>query len=384
LRRSLLDERIAYDPATMVQSRSRAALRTVLRVACDLLRLASAAGRSHAQLAAENLFLKKQLALYMERQVKPGRADDATRIALVALSWLIDWRRILTVVKPDTLIRWHRKGFQLLWRWKSRPRGRPPLPADLQQLIAEMAAANRTWGEERIASELLLKLGIRVSPRTVRRYMPRSAAPRGGARSQTWTTFVRNHASAVLACDFFVSVTATLRIAYVFLVLDVGTRRIVHWNVTEHPTAEWTLQQFRSCVTGEGPHRFVIHDRDGVFSLALDGGLTAMGLRVLKTPASAPQANAFCERLVGTVRRECLDFMVVLSESHLRRILTEWVHHYNHQRPHASLGPGIPVPTRSDGIVTCTGHGLRAGHRVGVKAVLGGLHHEYWLEPVAA
>jgi putative transposase len=211
----------------MAQSRSRAALRTVLRIACDLLRLVSAAGRSHAQLAAENLFLRKQLALYVEREVKPRRADDATRIALVALSWLIDWRTILTVVKPDTLIRWHRKGFQLVWRWKSRPRGRPRLPADLQRLIAEMAMANRTWGEERIASELLLKLAIRVSPRTVRRYMPPGAAPRGGAQSQTWSTFVRNHVSAVLACDFFVAVTATFRMFYVFVVLEVGTRRIL-------------------------------------------------------------------------------------------------------------------------------------------------------------
>ncbi len=196
----------------MAQSRSGTALRTVLNIACDLLRLVSAAGRSHAQLAAENLFLKKQLALYVERQVRPRRADDATRIALVALSCLIDWRRLLTVVKPDTLIRWHRKGFQLFWRWKSSP-GRPRLPADLQRLIADMAAANRTWGEERIASELLLKLGIRVSPPTVRSYMSRGATPRGGARSQTWSTFVRNHASAVLACDFFVAVTASFRVS---------------------------------------------------------------------------------------------------------------------------------------------------------------------------
>jgi hypothetical protein len=181
---------------------------------------------SHAQLAAENLFLRKQLALYMERQVKPRRADDATRIALVALSWLIDWHPNLTVVKPDMLIRWHRKGFQLLWRWKSRPHGRPRVPPELRRLIAEMASANRAWGEERIASELLVKLGIHVSPRTVRRYMTTSNAPRDDARSQRWSTFMRNHASAVLACDFFVVVTATFRVLYVFVVLEIGTRRI--------------------------------------------------------------------------------------------------------------------------------------------------------------
>ena len=147
---------MAYDPATMAQSRSCTAVRTVLRVASDVLRLLLTVRRSHAQLAAENLFLRKQLALYVERQVKPRRADDATRIVLVALSKVIEWRSILTVVKPDTLIRWHRKAFALFWRWKSRPRGRPRLPADLQRLIAAMAAANRTWGEERIASELLV------------------------------------------------------------------------------------------------------------------------------------------------------------------------------------------------------------------------------------
>jgi len=135
---------------------------------------------------------------------EPRRADDATRITLVAISWLIDWRRVLIVVKPDTLIRWHRKDSKLLWQRKSRPRGRPRLPADVRRLIAEMALANRTWGEKRIASELLVKLGIHVSPRTVRRYMATSSAPRNGARSQLWGTFVRNHASAVLACDFFV------------------------------------------------------------------------------------------------------------------------------------------------------------------------------------
>jgi hypothetical protein len=139
---------------------------TILHVGRDLVALISAAMRSRGQLAAENLFLRKQLALYLERQVKPRRADDATRITLVGLSWFVDWRQLLTVVKPETLIRWHRKGFQLWWRWKSRARGRPPIPVDLQQLIATMATANRTWGEERIADELLVNLGIRVSPRT--------------------------------------------------------------------------------------------------------------------------------------------------------------------------------------------------------------------------
>src|SRR6516225_1694624 len=221
----------------------RTLVETILRVGRDLVVLISSAMRSRARLAAENLFLRKQLALYLERQVKPRRADDATRITLVALSPFVDWRHLLTVVKPETLIRWHRQGFRLWWRWKSRARGRPPIPLDLQQLIATLAAANRTWGEERISDELLVKLGIRVSPRTVRRYMPsRPRRPRPG--TQAWSTFVRNHARAVLASDFCVVVTATFRVIYLFVVLEVGTRRIVHWNVTAHPTADWTAQQF--------------------------------------------------------------------------------------------------------------------------------------------
>src|SRR5438067_60009 len=171
-----------------------------------------------------------------------------------------------------------------------------------------MATANRTWGEERIAAELQVKLGIRVSPRTVRRYMSRGAAPRGGARAQTWNTFVRNHASSVLACDFFVTVTATFRVLYVFVVLEVGDRQILHWNVTDHPTAEWTAQQFRMVVSGEQPHRWVIHDRDSIYTEGVDRTLAGLGLTVAKTPARTPQATAHCERLIGTTRRECLDW----------------------------------------------------------------------------
>jgi len=166
----------------MLMSRSRVAVVAILRLVGDLVDFVVGAVQSRAQLSAENLFLRKQLALYVERQVKPRRADDATRITLVALSWLIDWRRVLTVVKPDTLIRWHRKGFQLLWRWKSHPRGRPRLPADLRHLIAEMASANRTWGEKRIASELLVKLASmyrRERYGATRRRIPRHAIGRG-------------------------------------------------------------------------------------------------------------------------------------------------------------------------------------------------------------
>jgi len=351
----------------------------------DTLRFVRSSLRPRWALAAENLFLRKQLALYVERKVKPRRAKAATKLTLVWLSRLFAWREALTVVKPDTLVRWHRRGFRLLWRWKSKVRGRPRIPADLQKLIANMAANNTTWGEERIAAELLLKLGIRVSPRTIRRYMPPPPpGPQRGPSSQRWMTFVRNHAQAMLACDFFVAVTGRFRVLYVFVIMEVGCRRIRHFNVTAHPTAEWTLQQFREAISGEEPYRYLIHDRDSIYSPELDSALRATGLKVLKTPFRAPQANAYCERLVGSIRRECLDFLIPLNEKHLRRTLKEWVDHYNRGRPHSSLGLGIPDPPSDLPREASSRYRIPQHYRVATKPILGGLHHEYGLERLAA
>ena len=249
--------------------------------------------RTRSSLAAENLFLRKQLALFQERQTKPRRATDSTRWLMAVLSRLFDWRGALVVVKPDTLIRWHRKGFRLFWRWKSRPVGRPELPQDLQQLIRKMAAENPTWGEERIANELRLKLAIRVSPRTVQKYLAGRGRPRPTPDpGQRWLTFVRKHAQAIVACDFLVVVTARFRVLYVFLLMELGTRRILHQNVTPTPTADWTLQQFREALPGDHPYRYVIHDRDSIFSSELDKAVTAMGVEVLRTPVrSAGKRN---------------------------------------------------------------------------------------------
>lgn len=353
-------------------------------LAQDALRFLLLGTRSSAALKAENMFLRKQLALYLEREVKPRRTTDSTRLSLVLLSRLFVWQNALIIVKTETFLGWHRLGFRLFWRWKSRPRGRPRLPEELQKLIVRMARENPLWGEERIASELLFKLHIRVSPRTVRRYMPIDSGPVKRVPSQRWMTFVRNHAPAILACDFFVVVTASFRFLYVFVLLEVGTRRIAHFNVTAHPTAAWTLQQFREVITGDQPQRFLIHDRDSIFSSELDVALKAMNLKVLKTPFHAPQANAFCERVIGTMRRECLDFLIPLNERHLRSLLKEWVSPYNRGRPHSSLGPGIPDPEPSFERVTQLGHRIPMDHQVVAKAILGGLHHEYKLERRAA
>jgi putative transposase len=246
-----------------------------------------------------------------------------------------------------------------------------------------MAVSNPTWGEERIADELLLKVGARISPRTVRRYMPkpptRSADPK-----QRWMTFVRNHAKAMIASDFFVVVTATFQLAYVFVIMEVETRRIRHVNVTFHPTADWTLQQFRECVTGDEGYKYLIHDRDRIYSADLDLSLETLDLEVLRTPYQSPQANSFCERLIGSARRECLDFMIPLSGAHLRQILKEWMTHYNRGRPHSSLGPGIPERVGPKVELQTERHRIPRDHRVVRTAILGGLHHEYRLEKVAA
>jgi putative transposase len=348
--------------------------RIVLRFLADLAGLVVLSLRSRRSVQAENLFLRRQLALYQERGIKPRRVDAATRVSLAVLSGLFDWRDALVVVRPETLIRWHRAGWHLFWRIKSRP-GRPPIPLELRRLIRRMATENPIWGEERIANELLLKLGLRVSPRTVRKYMPKRPPGRPHG-DQRW-------ARAIVACDFFVAVTATFRLLYVFVAIEHGSRRLVRVAVTAHPTAAWTLQQLREVVGFDRAHQYLIHDRDSIFARSLDESIRNLGLTVLKSPPHSPKANAICERVIGTIRRECLDWLIPLSESHLRAILRSWVHHYNHGRPHMALGPGVPDPPSEvvPSATQPTHH--RIGERLGVRArsVLGGLHHEYRLAP---
>jgi putative transposase len=215
----------------------------LILVAADAVRWCGLVLRSSRSIEAENLFLRRQLALYVERGVKPRRMDSATRIALAILSRCFEWRDALVVVRPETLTRWHRAGWKLFWRLKSRA-GRPAIPLELQKLIRRMAAENPSWGEERIANELLLKLDIRVSPCTVSKYLPRR--PRGRPRDDLrWSTFLRLHAKGIIACDFLVAVTATFRPLYVFVVIEHRGRRLIYFNVTAHPTAAWTLQQSR-------------------------------------------------------------------------------------------------------------------------------------------
>jgi putative transposase len=374
------------DFARWPEFRSRLAAFTELL--SEGIRFLRTIARSRTALGAEVLFLRKQLAYYQEREIRPRRLTDAARLSLVFWSRFFDWKESLAVVTPETFIRWHRKGFQLYWRWKSRG-GRPALPKEIRQLIARMVKENITWGEERIADELSLKLGIYVSPRTVRKYWPKDSGDRGRRRtsSQHWRTFVKNHAAGIVACDFLVAVTVRFRVLFVFVAMEVGSRRILHYNLTAHPTADWTLQQLREAIPGGHGYQFLIHDRDSIFSSDLDEEVQrSFGLRVLRTPVRAPQANAYCERLIGTLRRECLDFMIPLNERHLRTTLRSWVAHYNKGRPHSSLGPAIPETSVARPLSRPPPHRYRVPRDCQIRAqdILYGLHHEYSWEHCAA
>ncbi len=354
----------------------RAAL--IYRLLLDALTYAWLRLRPSSTVAAENLFLRRQLALYQERNMQPRRTDPATRLTLAMLSRRFESRPALVIVQPKTLIRWHRQGFRMFWRYKSRP-GRPRITIELRQLIREMARKNVSWGEERISNELLLKLGIRVSPRTVRKYMP-ILPGRGPRGDQRWRTFVRNHASAIIACDFCIAVTATFRLFYVLVVIEHGARRLLHCNVTKYPTAEWTLQQLREAIPYDHLYRFLIHDNDNIFSGELEKSIGNLGIKVIETPYRSPQANSICERAIGSMRRECLDYMIPLNEAHLRKLIKDWKHFYNRERPHASLGPGVPDPPIGvPAPLQSARHPIDDLHRIIAKPVLSGLHHDYGL-----
>ena len=248
-----------------------------------------------------------------------------------------------------------------------------------------MVLENPTWGEGRVFSELALKLGIFVSPRTVRAYWPEDRNPNRSPSSQRWMTFVRNHAQAIVACDFVVAATLHFRILYVFVVMEGGSRKLLHVNTTPHPTSLWTLQQLREAIPSDHGYRWLIHDRSGIFSEDLNHSIESLGIEVLKTPVRAPKANAYCDRLIGSLWRECLDWFIPLNEKHLRMLAREWAVHYNEGRPHQSLGPGIPDPP--PGLPAkrqIHRHEIPEGFLIKNKSILSGLHHEYQLHRVAA
>jgi putative transposase len=329
--------------------------------------------RSKEELIAENMFLRQQL-IALEREVKRPKLTQRDRQILVLLSSRIEaWREALMVVKPDTLIGWHRQGFKLFWRKKSQGRrGRPSIAAETIALIEEMAINNRTWRAKHIQGELL-KLGIKVSKETVKKYMRRA---RKGLppinQGQSWATFIANHAGETWACDFVQTFDIFFRVVFVYFIVELGTRRIVHYGVTRSPSDFWVAHRVREATPyDEGP-RFLIRDNDKKYGQCFTQVAQARGIEVIRTPVRAPKANAICGRFIGSVRRECLDHMLILGERHLYRLIGDYVMYFNHARPHQGIDQRIPVP-REDDV-----HRIRGSDcQIVSYPVLGGLHHDY-------
>jgi putative transposase len=320
--------------------------------------------RSRAALHLEVLALRHQLQVLQRSRPQRLRLARADRWlwAWLSRAWG-DWRTAVVIVKPETVVAWHRQGFRLFWTWKSRRRhGRPPVGADARALIRTMSEQNPLWGAPRIHGELV-KLGIDVSQATVAKYMARRRRP----PSQTWRTFLTNHVRQIVAADFFVVPTATCRLLFVLVILAHDRRRVVHTAVTAHPTAAWTAQQFREAFPWDQAPRYLIRDRDHAFQ-AVKATVEIMGIEEVLTAPRSPWQNAYAERFIGSVRRECLDHVIVVSAAGLRKILKSYIDYYTTSRTHLSLEKDSPE-TRS---VTPPDH----GPVIAVPQV-GGLHYRY-------
>ena len=328
-----------------------------------VLRLLTVFAGGHRVLALENLALRQQLAMHQRARPRPT-IRWADRLFWVGLrrAWT-DWRSALVIVRPTTVVAWHRRGFAWYWTWRSRPLGgRPRVAGDLRRLIRNMADANPLWGAPRIHGELV-KLGLSVSERTVSRLMPRRRRP----PSQTWRTFLQNHASSPVALDFFTVPTIAGRVLFVLVVLAHERRRILHVNVTTHPTSAWTRQQLREAFPWEVTPRCLLHDRDAIFDDAFRRSVAAIGLTDVRTAPRSPW-HPYVERVIGSIRRECLDHVIVLNERHLRRLLSAYVDYYHRSRTHLALDKDAPDPRAVTAVET--------GRVVALPAV-GGLHHRY-------
>jgi transposase InsO family protein len=327
-----------------------------------VLKLLISSFKSQRRLEAENAALRQQL-LLLQRKVR-GRAQFANsdRLFFIQLyRWFPSILTTMTIIRPETLVRWHRGGFRRYWRWKSRSAGgRPRIDADLR-MIRRMSIENALWGAPRIHGELL-KLGFIVAQSTVAKYM----AKKGDHSGQSWGTFLRNHAPHIAAMDLFVVPTIGFSLLYVLIVVRLGRRELVWINVTAHPTAEWIAQQITEAFPWNEPPRYLIRDRDGVYGAAVTHRLRAMGIRDKPISAGSPWQNCFAERLIGTIRRECLDHMIVFGAAHLRRTLLRFATYYNESRTHRSLSKDAPLHRAIESLGAIIS-----------RPILGGLHHRY-------
>jgi putative transposase len=322
--------------------------------------------RSRLDLQLENLALRHQIGVLHRSARKRPKLTSRDRLFWVCLSRLWrDWRSTLVIVKPETVVAWHRKGFRLFWTWKVRhgQPGRPVIARETRDLIRKMCRENPGWGAPRIHGELL-KLGIDIGETSVSKYMVRCPKP----PSQTWRTFLENHLTQMVSIDFFTVPTIRFHVLYVFLVLAHDRRRIIHFNVTSHPTAEWTGQQLREAFPFDQFPRYLLRDRDAIFGNDFRDQVQDMGIEELLSTPRSPWQRAYVERVIGSIRRECLDHVIVFRESSLRRTLALYFDYYHRSRTHLSLGKDSPEPRPIQP--------PESGPVVAVPQV-GGLHHRY-------
>ena len=330
---------------------------------CFVLAVLVSPFKSKTRLEAENAVLRHQLIILRRKVQGHVRLTNSDRWFFIQLyRWFPSILKALTIIRPETLVRWHRAGFRRYWRWKSRPRGgRPQIEADLRELIWKMSIENPLWGAPRIHGELL-KLGFEVAQSSVAKYMVRRVGP----PSQRWRTFLRNHVSEIAAMDLFVVPTIGFDLLYAFVIVRLCRRELVWINVTSHPTAEWIARQLTEAFPWNEAPRYLIRDRDRIYGAVVMRRLRAMGIRDKPTAPASPWQNGFAERLIGSIRRECVDHFIVLGEAHLRRILRAYVGYYNAIRTHRSLDKDAPVsrPIQRTGIISS-------------RPILGGIYHHY-------
>jgi putative transposase len=324
--------------------------------------------RRKSDLLLENTLLRHQL-IVLRRQSKRPQLSWKDRLFMVLLaSQLPTWRQILLIIQPDTVLRWHRDLFKHFWRNQSRHRGgHPPLSPEIIALIKQMATENRLWGAERIRGELR-KLGWRVGKGTVLKYLRqvRPARP----PSQTWKTFLQNHGDEIWACDFIQITDVWFRSLFVFIIIELGSRRVVQMDVTRHPTDAWVAQQLREATPFQQGPQYLIRDNDKKYGQHFAAVAAGTQIEVLRTPVRASKANAICERFLGSVRRECLDHLLILGERHLFQVMKAYIEYYNLYRPHQGLAQRIPTQLEAAPLPT-------QPRLVVAKPVLAGLHHHY-------
>ncbi len=331
-----------------------------------ILGVVSDLARSKPELIAENALLRQQL-IVLRRSVKRPQLTRRDRLLLVFLASKVrSWKNALLIVRPETLLRWHRALFRLYWWRKSAPKSRQSrIPEATVALIRQMAQENRLWGAERIRGELL-KLGIRVSKRTVQKYMAR--VERRPPSAQTWKTFLQNHAHDIWVCDFLQVYDLFFRSLFVFILIELGSRRVAHVRVTSNPTDSWVAQQLREATAwGEGP-KYLIRDQDSKYGIRFERVAAGRNIEEIKLPYRSPNLNAVCERFWESMRRESLDHLLILNERHLQRIVADYTAYFNRARPHQGIGQRIPDPPEATG---------RAEGKIVVTPILGGLHHDY-------